>query len=64
MHANYVRPGGVSQDLPIGLADDIYCFIKAYSSRIEEVEELLNVNRIWRERVINVGRVTLDQALN
>lgn len=46
MHANYIRPGGVSQDLPVGLADDIYQFTKSYYSRIEEVEELLNLNRI------------------
>lgn len=64
MHANYVRPGGVSQDLPVGLVDDIYQFIKGYHSRIEEVEELLNLNRIWRERVINVGRVSINQALD
>lgn len=63
MHANYVRPGGVSQDLPVGLVDDIYQFTRSYYSRIEEVEELLNLNRIWRERVINVGRVSIDQAL-
>jgi len=46
MHANYVRPGGVSQDLPVGLVDDIYQFTRSYYSRIEEVEELLNLNRI------------------
>lgn len=46
MHANYVRPGGVAQDLPVGLCDDIYQFIKGYYSRIEELEILLNENRI------------------
>lgn len=35
MHANYVRPGGVSQDLPIGLVSDIYQFVKNYYSRIQ-----------------------------
>lgn len=46
MHANYIRPGGVSQDLPIGLLNDIYEFTKGFTSRLEEMEELLSVNRI------------------
>ena len=42
MHAAYmyVRPGGVYQDLPLGLMDDIYDFIKQFSIRIDEVEEV------------------------
>ena len=40
MHAAYVRPGGVYQDLPLGLMDDIYDFIKQFSTRIDEVEEV------------------------
>lgn len=40
MHAAYVRPGGVYQDLPLGLMDDIYDFIKQFSVRIDEVEEV------------------------
>jgi NADH dehydrogenase (ubiquinone) Fe-S protein 2 len=46
MHANYIRPGGVAQDIPVGLSKDIYEFIKAFRSRIEEMEELLSMNRI------------------
>lgn len=62
MHSNYFRPGGVSQDLPVGIISDIFQFTKSYYSRLSEIEELLNLNRIWRERVINVGKVTIDQA--
>lgn len=40
MHAAYVRPGGVYQDLPLGLMDDIYDFITQFSTRIDEVEEV------------------------
>ena len=40
MHAAYVRPGGVTQDLPLGLMDDIYHFIQQLSVRIDEVEEV------------------------
>jgi len=46
MHAAYIRPGGVSQDLPIGLLNDIYIFISNFNSRIDEFEELLTGNRI------------------
>ena len=40
LHAAYVRPGGVAQDLPIGLMDDIYDFISKFSVRLDEVEEV------------------------
>jgi NADH dehydrogenase (ubiquinone) Fe-S protein 2 len=46
MHAAYIRPGGVSQDLPSGLIQDIYKFIQTFNSRIDELEELLTGNRI------------------
>jgi NADH dehydrogenase (ubiquinone) Fe-S protein 2 len=46
MHAAYVRPGGVSSDLPIGLLDDIYIFIQQFNTRIDEIEEMLTNNRI------------------
>jgi NADH dehydrogenase (ubiquinone) Fe-S protein 2 len=40
MHAAYIRPGGVSFDIPLGLCDDIYNFAIQFSSRIDELEEL------------------------
>jgi NADH dehydrogenase (ubiquinone) Fe-S protein 2 len=46
MHAAYIRPGGVTQDLPLGLLNDIYLFISKFNSRIDEFEELLSGNRI------------------
>lgn len=46
MHSAYVRPGGVSIDIPSGLCNDIYIFIKQFDSRINEIEELLTNNRI------------------
>ena len=46
MHANFIRPGGVAQDMPVGLVTDMYNFIQAYRSRIEEVIVLLNANRV------------------
>ena len=46
MHAAYFRPGGVSQDLPLGLLDDIYYFCNQFLYRIAEIEDLLTANRI------------------
>jgi len=46
MHAAFFRPGGLSKDLPRGLLEDIWNFTVAYSSRIDEIEELLTSSRI------------------
>jgi NADH dehydrogenase (ubiquinone) Fe-S protein 2 len=64
MHAAYIRPGGVHQDLPIGLCDDIYDFIKYFGRRIDEIEEMLTNNRIWKQRLVDIGIVTFNDALN
>lgn len=62
MHAAYIRPGGVSQDLPLGLCDDIFVFIRSFSFRLCEIEEMLTNNRIWRQRLVDVGVVSSRQA--
>jgi len=64
MHAAYIRPGGVSQDMPMGLSRDIHAFATEFASRIDEMEEMLTGNRIWKQRLVDVGRVTADQALD
>jgi NADH dehydrogenase (ubiquinone) Fe-S protein 2 len=64
MHAAYIRPGGVSKDIPINLLKDIYAFVNQYSSRINEIEELLTRNRVWRQRLLNVGIISLESALS
>jgi len=62
MHAAYFRPGGVNQDLPKGLLYDIYLFLNQFEARISEIEELLTNNRIWKQRLVNVGVVNYKQA--
>lgn len=62
-HSAYIRPGGVSQDLPLGLTDDIYLFVKQFNNRLNELEELLSSNRIWKQRLVDVGIVSAEQAL-
>lgn len=64
LHSAYVRPGGVSQDLPSGLLDDIYMWATQFGDRLDEVEELVSDNRIWKDRTIDVGVVSAEDALN
>lgn len=64
MHAAYVRPGGVALDMPLGLMDDIYTWAQQFGDRIDETEELLTRNRIWKSRTIDVGVVTAQQAMD
>lgn len=64
LHSNYVRPGGVSQDMPVGLLDDIYMWATQFGDRIDETEELITDNRIWAARTKGVGVVTAEDALN
>jgi NADH dehydrogenase (ubiquinone) Fe-S protein 2 len=46
MHASYIRPGGVTQDLPLGLLKDIHTFILQFSNRLDEIDDILTNNRI------------------
>jgi NADH dehydrogenase (ubiquinone) Fe-S protein 2 len=64
MHAAYIRPGGVSQDIPLGLLHDLFLFLKQFSSRLDEMEELLTNNRIWFNRLKFIGDLTLEEAKN
>ena len=64
MHAAYFRPGGVSQDLPLGLLEDIYTFAEQFGTRLDEAEELLTDNRIWKQRLVDVGVVSAKDALD
>lgn len=46
MHAAFIRPGGVAQDLPKGLLEDIFIFVEQFYGRIDEIKDLLTNNRI------------------
>jgi NADH-quinone oxidoreductase subunit D len=63
LHANYFRPGGVSQDVPDGLLEDIARFIQEYPKAIDDMEGLLTDNRIFKQRTVDIGVVSKDQAL-
>ncbi len=64
LHANYFRPGGVHIDLPNGLADDIYDFCKKFPKVIDDLETLLTDNRIFKQRNVNIGIVSKQEALD
>merc|ERR1719431_2204302 len=60
MHAAYVRPGGVHQDIPIGLLDDIYDWITKFGERLDEVEDLITDNRLWKQQTIDIGIISAE----
>lgn len=64
LHAAYIKPGGVSQDLPIGMLDDIFNFLNQFSLRLDEMEEMLTNNRIWKQRLVDIGIVSAKNALD
>ncbi len=64
MHAAYFRPGGVHQDLPAGLLEDIATFCRGFPQHIDDVETLLTENRIFRQRTVDIGVVNLDDAFD
>jgi len=63
MHASYIRPGGVSVDLPLGFLDDVYLFTSQFVLRLDEIEEMLTGNRIWKERLVDIGIVSSKRAI-
>jgi len=64
MHANYFRPGGVNLDLPAGLADDIWEYTEHFGKFVDDLEDLLSENRIFKQRTVDIGIVSEAQALD
>ena len=64
MHSSYIRPGGVASDISLGFLDDLHLFIDQFNLRIDEIEEMLTGNRIWKERLVDIGVVSLESAIN
>jgi NADH-quinone oxidoreductase subunit D len=62
MHANYFRPGGVHQDLPPKLIDDIEAWCDPFLKVCDDLEELLTDNRIFKQRNVDIGVISLDDA--
>ncbi|AGK57449.1 NADH dehydrogenase subunit D [Hyphomicrobium denitrificans 1NES1] len=62
MHAKYFRIGGVHQDLPEKLIDDIYAFCDPFLKVVDDIDVLLTENRIFKQRNVDIGVVSLDDA--
>lgn len=63
-HAAYFRPGGVAQDLPTGLLEDIAEFARGFPKMVDDMEELLTENRIFKQRMVDVGVVSEAEAMD
>ncbi|NIX77431.1 NADH-quinone oxidoreductase subunit D [Microvirga terricola] len=62
MHANYIRPGGVNMDLPPELIDDIEAFCDPFLKVLDDLDELVIGNRIFKQRNVDIGVVTLEDC--
>lgn len=61
-HSAWIRPGGVHQDMPVGMAEKIYAFTDGFLKVLNDVDELLTENRIWKQRTVDIGVVTAEEA--
>ena len=64
LHAAYYRVGGVHQDLPLNLIEEIEEWLSGFGKIIDDIETLLSDNRIFKQRTVDVGVVTPEEALN
>ena len=64
LHAAYVRPGGVHQDMTPELIQDIYAFTESCPKIIDDIEELLTENRIFKQRTVDIGVISAQDALD
>jgi NADH-quinone oxidoreductase subunit D len=64
LHANYFRPGGVHQDIPDQLVDDIEEWAISFSEVLDDIDGLLTENRIFKQRNVDIGVVTEQDVLD
>lgn len=64
MTYSYIRPGGVSRDLPAGFDKKLHAFLNKMPSRMQEFDELLTDNGIMRIRSKNIGYISPNEAIN
>jgi NADH-quinone oxidoreductase subunit D len=63
LHANYFRPGGVAKDLPAGLEEKIAEWADGFPKFVDDLETLLTGNRIWKQRTVDIGVMSAEEAL-
>ncbi|MDF1735281.1 MAG: NADH-quinone oxidoreductase subunit D [Minwuia sp.] len=64
LHAAYYRPGGVHQDIPADMPEKILAWCKTFPKFLDDVEGLLTENRIFRQRNVDIGGLSVDDALD
>jgi NADH-quinone oxidoreductase subunit D len=64
MHAKYFRPGGVARDMPAGLTEDIAAWLETFPKILDDIERLLNDNRSFRQRTVDIGVVSAEEAVD
>ena len=64
LHMSYFRPGGVAYDMPDGLAEDIFNWAERFPTFVDDCESLLTENRIFKQRTVDIGAITAEQALD
>jgi NADH-quinone oxidoreductase subunit D len=64
LHAAYFRPGGVHQDLPAGLAEDILAWCETFPAVVDNIETLLTENRIFKQRCVDIGVISATDAID
>jgi NADH-quinone oxidoreductase subunit D len=62
LHAAYFRPGGVHQDLPPDLIDDIGAWAKAFPAVLDDIETLITENRIFKQRNVDIAVVSAEEC--
>ncbi len=63
LHANYFRTGGVAKDLPAGLEERIAEWVDGFPRFVDDLESLLTANRIWKQRTVDIGVMSPENAL-
>ena len=64
LHPAYFRPGGVYRDIPLGFLDDMHNFISNFCQRLDDVEEVVTSNRLWKHRTKDICVLSAEEALN
>jgi NADH-quinone oxidoreductase subunit D len=64
LHSAYFRPGGVHQDMPAGMDADILQFAESFPKYLDDLENVLSDNRIWKQRTVDIGVVDIEDALS
>lgn len=64
LHANYFRTGGVAQDLPAGLIEDIWDYAESFQKFYDDLSTLLTENRIFKQRLVDIGVASAEEAMD